>query len=498
MGWELISQPAEIEELARLNLTAGRKAKASTAYAAAVKYLSTAINLLSGDSSGETLSDRWQTQYDLTLEIVVEAAEAEYLNTNFPAASSLVEMVLQHGKTLLDRIPAYEIEMQIHVAQYKFNDATDTGLQALELLGYPVNLSEQDFLVELPALEELEDYPLMTDPTQRAAMRILQASLASIFAGRPQILLPVVLTQLKLCIEGGNSPLASSAYAWYGMLLCGALGNIDTGYQAGRLALQLLDAREHKAVTYNMFYSFIQHWKEPVRESLSPLAEGVQSGLESGNNEYAGYCAINYCFYNFLVGENLETVKQDQVKYRDLLLKLKQEHSLCLSQIWHQLLLNLLGKAANPLELIGESFDESVMLPHLIAENNYYALFIAYLAKTMLFYVLEESNRAVDSAANAAKYSSAGAGAEYFVTLHLYQSLALLANYANVSLSERSHYLSQVAANQEKMQLWMQHAPMNYEHKYHLVEAEKGRCIIKYEFKVLSHAMSSLWFYSYP
>ncbi|MEG4302279.1 AAA family ATPase [Microcoleus sp. D3_18a_C4] len=467
IGWELIFQPAELEELARLNLTAGRKAKASTAYAAAVKYLSMAMDLLSGD--------RWETQYDLTLDIFVEAAEAQYLNINFAAANTLFELVLQEGKTLLDRIPAYELKMQVHIAQHQFNDAIDTGLHALELLGYPVNLNEQDFLVELPAIEELEDYPIMTDRAQLAAMRILQASLTSVFAGRPQILLPVVLTQVKLCIKYGYSPLASSTYAWYGTLLCGGLGNIDLGYQAGRLGLQLLDARDNKVVTYNMFYSFIQHWKEPVRESLSPLVEGFQSGLESGNNEYAGYCATNYCFYKFLVGENLETLEQEQVKYQDLLLKLKQEHAICLSQIWHQLLLNLLGKAANPLKLMGESFDESTMFPRLHAENSHYALFMGYLAKTILFYLLEEFDRAVDSAANGVKHSGAGAGAEYFVTLHLYQSLALLANYSNVDSEERSHYLSQVDANQEKMQLWMQHAPMNYDHKYYLVEAEKHR-----------------------
>ncbi|MEG4801944.1 AAA family ATPase [Microcoleus sp. ARI1-B5] len=478
MGWELISQPAEIEELARLNLIAGRKAKASTAYAAAVKYLSTAINLLSGDSSGETLGSRWQTQYDLTLEIVVEAAEAEYLNTNFPAATTLIEMVLQHGKTLLDRIPAYEIKIQIDMAQHQFNDAIDTGLQALEVLGYPVNLSEQDFLVKLPALESLEDYPIMTDPAQLAAMRILKVCLAPVLAGRQQILLPVVVRQVKLCIEGGHSPLASGTYAWYGTLLCGALGNIDRGYQAGRLALQLLkhfEAREHKTVTYNMFYTFVHHWKEPLRESIAPLVEGVQSGLEGGNYEYTGYCITNYCFYIFLAGENLEIVQCEHKKYHDLLLKLKQEHSLCLSQIWHQLLLNLLGKVVNPLQLIGESFDESTMLLELQAQNDNIALFHAYLAKTILFYLLEEFDRAVDSAAKAVSYSSVGS--ENFVHLHLYQSLALLANYPNVSLSERSHYLNQVAANQEKMQLWMQHAPMNYEHKYHLVEAEKARVL---------------------
>ncbi|MCL1465135.1 trifunctional serine/threonine-protein kinase/ATP-binding protein/sensor histidine kinase [Argonema galeatum] len=468
IGLELISQPAELEELARLNLMAGRKAKASTAYVAAVKYLSTAMDLLS--------SDRWQSQYNLTLEIVVETAEAEYLNTNFAAANTLVEMVLQHGKTLIDRIPAYEIKIQVHMAQHQVNDAIDTGLQALEMLGYPVNLSEQDFLVDLPTLESLEDYPTMTNPAQLAAMRILKVSFTPVLVGRPQILLPVIVRQVKLCVEGGHSPLASATYAWYGTLLCGPLGNIDIGYQAGRLALQLLkhfETKEHKVVTYNMFYTFVHHWKEPLRESLSPLAEGVQIGLESGNYEYTGYCITNYCFYIFLAGQNLETVESEHKKYHELLLYLKWEHSISISQIWYQLLLNLLGKAVNPLQLIGEKFDESTMLSQLLEQNDLIALFHAFLAKTILFYLLEEFEPAVESAAKAASYSSVGS--ENFVNLHFYQSLALLANYSNVCSEERSHYLSQIDANQEKMQLWMQHAPMNYEHKYHLVAAEKHR-----------------------
>ncbi|WP_445243952.1 trifunctional serine/threonine-protein kinase/ATP-binding protein/sensor histidine kinase, partial [Microcoleus sp. S13_B4] len=480
VGLELISQPAELEEVARLNLTAGRKAKASTAYAAAVKYLSTAMDLLS--------NSRWQTQYDLTLEIVVEAAEAEYLNTNFAAASTLVEMVLQHGKTLLDRIPAYELKIQVFMAQHQLNDAIDTGLQALEVLGYPVNLSEQEFLVELPAVECLEDYPTMTDPAQLAAMRILKVCLAPVLAGRPQILLPVVVRQVKLCLEGGHSPLASGTYAWYGTLLCGALGNIDIGYQAGRLALQLLkhfETREHKVVTYNMFYTFVHHWKEPLRESISPLADGVQIGLEGGNYEYTGYCITNYCFYIFLAGENLETVESEHNKYHNLLLSLKVEHSISVSEVWYQLLLNLLGKAVNPLQLIGERFDESTMLSQLLEQNDQFALFNAFLAKTILFYLLEEFEPAVESAAKAASYSSVGS--ENFVNLHFYQSLALLANYPNVCSQERSHYLSQVDANQEKMQCWMQHAPMNYEHKYHLVAAEKNR--------VFNHKTEAIEFY---
>ena len=59
---------------------------------------------------------------------------------------------------------------------------------------------------------------------------------------------------VSLSAQYGNTPLSAQAYATYGIILCGAVGDIDTGYQFGTLALNLverLDARELRAsVTY--------------------------------------------------------------------------------------------------------------------------------------------------------------------------------------------------------------------------------------------------------
>ncbi|MBD2778911.1 hypothetical protein [Iningainema tapete] len=60
------------EELAQLNLIAGRKAKASAAYEPAVKYLRIAMELLTNNS--------WYTQYELTLNLHKERAEVELIN----------------------------------------------------------------------------------------------------------------------------------------------------------------------------------------------------------------------------------------------------------------------------------------------------------------------------------------------------------------------------------------------------------------------------------
>lgn len=66
------------------------------------------------------------------------------------------------------------------------------------------------------------------------------------------------------------------------------------------------------------------------------------------------------------------------------------------------------------------------------------------------------------------------------VTHNFYYSLALLAVYLTADTGEQEKHLMQLAANQETMQKWAHHAPMNYQHKYDLVEAEKARVLGKY------------------
>ena len=59
----------------------------------------------------------------------------------------------------------------------------------------------------------------------------------------------------------------------------------------------------------------------------------------------------------------------------------------------------------------------------------------------------------------------------------LYHSLALLSLPLDASNSQIVAWLNCVNINQEKMQKWAEHPPMNYLHKFHLVEAEKARVL---------------------
>ncbi|WP_293197877.1 MULTISPECIES: hybrid sensor histidine kinase/response regulator [unclassified Microcoleus] len=481
-GVEFIADKAAKNELAKLNLIAGKKAKASNAYEATIRYLNVGLALINSPQSPVSIGSSWQTDYDLTLNLHVEAAEAEYLNTNFGRSQELADIVLQQATNLLDKVKVYELQIQSYLSQNQMVEAIDTGLKALEILGFTLSEIPPQGLtaIKLPQLDELENVPVMTDSYQLAAMRILSAVVSPVFVAKPELLPQVIFTMVDFSIKRGHSALGAIAYIWYGLLLAGALGEIDAGYHSGQLALKLLEqfnAKQFKCKVYHLFNTFVRHWKEHAKETIAPLIESVQSGLETGDLEFSSYAALNSCSCPFLIGEQLENVEHKQVQYFTLVQNLKQELSMELLGIWGQIILNLRGISANKSQLIGEKFNEAEILPRLQQANNYMSLFNVYLAKLLLNYLFKQPDKAVADASLAAEYASAAIGFMMIGTHNFYYSLALLAVYPTANSAEQAKYLMQVAANQEKMQKWTHHAPMNYQHKYELVEAEKARVL---------------------
>ncbi|TAF40164.1 MAG: response regulator [Oscillatoriales cyanobacterium] len=368
----------------------------------------------------------------------------------------------------------------MYIAKTQGLKAIDAGLQALEMMG----ISRSHILecgrleVQLPQLEEVDTLPQMTDPEQLAAMRFLVSITSPALINKPEILLPIILTQINLCMTQGYSPLSASSYTWYGMVLCGGMAEIKKGYHAGELSVELFNkygVNSIKCQVFNMFNAFVKPWKKHLRETLASLQEGFQSGLEVGDLIYAGYCALNYCSSLLLIGEELDGLEQKQGHYINLFTQFKSEYITSNFSIWRQMNLNLRGLSADKYRLVGASFDEEMMLPQWLVVKNGWLVFNVYLAKSMILYLFKDFKSAVDSAALAAKYLQ-GVGGWIAISAHnFYYSLALLAVYPTADT--QAEYLQQVEANQEKMEHWAVHAPMNFLHKYELVEAEKARVL---------------------
>ncbi|MEG4508132.1 AAA family ATPase, partial [Microcoleus sp. F6_B4] len=481
VGVELITQSAEREELAQLNLVAGKKAKAATAYSAAVEYFKIGRELLTTNS--------WESQYQLTLTLHEEAAEAAYLNGDFDGMQRLTDIVLQQAISLLDKVKVYEVQIQAYMAQNKLQEALNAGLQVLKQLGveFPNSPNPSDIgqaLGETAAIlsgrriEDLIDLPQMTDPHQLATIRLLSSIFSPCYFAVPPLVPLVVCKQIDLSVQYGNASVSPFSYAVYSLLLCGVIGDIDSGYQFGQLALRLLsklNAQDIATKTLHMVPAGVQHWKEHLRNILEPLLSAFSSGLETGDLEYAGYAIMVYSYCSYFVGKQLTLVEREIATYRDAIFKIKQETSLHFQDIWWQAVLNLMGINQNTWQLKGEVYDEEKMLQLYQQTNNYLAIHYLHLHKLILCYVFENYPEAFKSIPQTESYLSAASGQITAAIFYFYDSLVRLAVYSDTPESEQQEILDRVQANQEKMQNWAYHAPMNHLHKFYLVEAERHR-----------------------
>ncbi len=484
-GLPLLTSEPERCDLAELNLIAGQKAKAAAAFEAALRYFNLGIELLNSVShlaeDSSEVNSSWQSHYNLTLALHTEAMEAEYLNTNLQEAETLGDLILQQATTQLDAVKVYEIKIQMYINTLQMPRALDTGLQALEMMGFSL-AKIQDLAgneVILPEFEDLENVPKMTEPELIAVIKLLQSIIVPAFGVKPEIGFPIVVYQVNLCIQRGYSDIAALSYAWYGTLLC-AVGEIEKGYHAGQLAMRLLEQFDAKPLicpVYNMFNSFIRPWKEHAKESLAPLQEALQNGLEFGSLDYAGYCISNYCIYLLWTGAVLESLLNKQLLYVNLSEKIGNPYVAIEINVERQLNLNLQGLATDKYRLNGEAIDQVTLLPQLQAANNSWTFFHLYLSQGILFYLLKDGAGAVANISQAFEYIQSILGAMSVAVHNFYYSLALLAVYPTADAQQQAEYLQQVEANQEKMQNWAFHAPMNYLHKYELVEAEKARVL---------------------
>ena len=476
MGVELIDTPDERERLARFNLTAGRKALAATAHAAALNYLSVGRSLLAVNC--------WDRQYKLTLALYESLAEAAALNGDYEQMEQLVQAVSDRALTLLDKIKVYDVKIQAYQAQNQLRVAAHFGLEVLGLLDvtFPeqqdVELSlQQTRRLAQQHLAQLENLPPMRSPEKLAAMQILSRLGSVVYHAVPKLFPLLVFKQIDLSIHYGNAPVSAFAYADYGVTLCSVAEDYEAGYQFSQIALSLLHRFNAKALKVNILYvtnANVRHWQEHLRSTLNPLQEAYSSGLETGDLYFAALALYVHGYHRYLLGEELSTVEQEIAASIETLGRLGQKTSQLFLQIYRQAILNLRGCSPDPCRLVGESYSEE-QLPLHQQKNETTAICKVYLNKLLLCYLFADYANALDSAAATQKYLDGVRAKPLIPLFYFYDSLLRLALYADAPPSEQPEIFHRVTDSQAKMQRWAQSAPMNYQHKFELVEAERCR-----------------------
>ncbi len=483
---DLLATGEEAIQLAEVNLLAGKKAKDAAAYQSALSYLQQGIRL--------HREEWWTSHRELSIELHLEAAEAAYLNGFHQEMEASLEAVMAHSQALEGRLRAAHIRIRSYASSARPADVIRVTRAELQEMNIhfpskvrPVHvlwgLFRTSLLLRRIGFARLEQLPAMQRPDHLAAMRLLADMGASAYL-EDRNLWAMVIIKGMLSIKHGISKYSSVAYAAYGCMLCGVLGDIETGYRFGRLALQVLDRfKERWLAGYVHFVvgNFIAHWKEPIARTLGYYQESHRYSLENGDLFFVSFSGCNYCYTAYFAGMELSVLEKRLGEYRGELLRINNEQAISTLNLYHQQVSNLSQPSDHPTRLSGEWYDESRMLNQHRQRGHRVVLFNVNLLKLILQLLFREYSQAEHCAREARANLEAVTATHSFAVFYFYEALLKLALCAQRSPWVRKRLLMGVASNLRKLRQWAKNAPENHEHKVCLVEAERDRVLERWD-----------------
>ncbi len=476
---DLVTEVPERAFLADLNGRAGQRAKRATAYTAALRYFQIALALLPANG--------WEADYAQCLVLHNEALSAAFFTGDYALMQVYGEAVLAHARSVVDRVGVYKARSDVFVSQKRNRDGIFTVLPILAELGvvFPPEPGNEDIeaaldhtaarLALLPT-EQLLDLPAMDDASQRAALEILVAISAPCYQSYPVLFPLVVCKQINISLDHGNTDLSAFGYMTYAMILAGLLQDYDLAVRFGQMAIDLAKKRQARQVHSKIVFLFnnnIRHHKVPLSDTLADLLESARLNLELGDPEYACLTRLSYLQHLFYAGAPLEKVQTEMDFGAELMHSVKQEIALRFTNIYRQAVCKLVQPSDTPWMLHGAIFDASMAIP----AHDTITLYVLHSSKVMLEFVFYRHEDAVQSAQAAIATLSAAIGLAGVPLVHFYHCLARLAVLSGESAEQHQHVWDAIDVSQNQLKRWAGHCAANFQHKWHLVEAERQRCL---------------------
>jgi len=475
IGKELITEASEQKELAELNLLAGIKAKAATAYAGAFAYITAGMELLSPDC--------WEQDYHLSLSFFKERAELEYLTSNFEQAERWLLQALEKAKLPLEKAEIYNMAIVQYTMQAKYPEAIQAGRQALVLVS--IYLPEEDFdtvcNTELALIQEtlknrsfsdLCDLPIMTQPEQKIAIKLLISMGPPTYRSHQRLWSVICAKAVNLCLQYGNTPEIGYIYPAFGGLRGYALNNYQDTEKLLDVTLQLMPVFNNKSaesVAYLMIGSSLRHWSHPLKIATQDYLLSYQAGLDSSNLQYAAYAFGHNMYCRFYQSIFLEQLFEEIAESLVFSQKYKNQWAIDLFLGGQIVLAEYIGIAVN--------LSESDYLEQCRQHKNWQVICIYNILKSQLLFVNEQWEEAFKYGAQAESeiVNVAPQGLLIYVYHCFIYALLLIARYPNLPQEQQLSCWAKIAIYQQQMEVWAAKNPVNFLHLCCLVKAEMDR-----------------------
>jgi PAS domain S-box-containing protein len=477
----LIGTVEEREQVAELDLIAGRRARSSMAYASALTYLVAGCALLAKDS--------WERRHNLAFALAFHRAECEFLTGDLAAAEEGLLQLWARAESVVDKASVTRLRLDLYTTLHRSDRAVEICLDYLHSvdINWSPHPTSNEVQLEYErmwrklgtrSIEDLADLPAIEDPVCRATLDVLtslQAPARFIDQNLPRLLAG---RMANLSLDHGNSDATSLGYVWVGQLLT-RLGEFEAGYRFGGLGLNLVDKRgldRFKARVYLVFGHSISPWNDQLRISVEWLRRAFDTGEQTGDLTFAAYASNSLITLRLAAGDTLADVQREADSA--LAFVGKSGFGLVADMMTEslQLIRTLRGLTAEFGWFDDGEFDESRFEHHLEASpRSAIAACWYWIRKLQARFHAGEWTAAADAASKAEQLlwtsQSNFEEAEY----HFYAALARAACCDMAAAEERPHHLEALASHLKQIAVWADNCPVTFANRAALVGAELAR-----------------------
>jgi PAS domain S-box-containing protein len=480
VGVPLLADRDEKERVAELNLRAGRKAKASTAYGSACTYLRTGMALLG--------SEGWTSRYDLAFGLWLERAECEYLSGNFDEAQRLIAELLARGASKIDKAAAYRIKIDLHVMQSENPKAVESALACLRLFGIemPAHPTREQVDAEYEKvcsglagrpIESLIDLPLMTEPERQGAMRVLSCLFAPAYFTDFNLVCLHLCHMVNLSLRYGTTDASAHAYAWFGVILGPVFRRYTDGYRFGRLACDLVekyDLLAYKAKTY-FSMEMVALWTQPIPLALDCIRTAFRAGVETSDLGIACY-SCNHTVTDLLTGGDLlDEVWRESERGLDFARKAKFRDVIDIIVSQQRFINNMRGRTTHFSTFSDATFDEDAFEAQLTGDRMATMVCWYWILKLQARFMSGDYEAALAAARKAQALLWSSDAHIQLLDYHYYTALAIAAAYATLPPDSQREWREVLAAHLVQLREWAQCCSATFRDKHALVAAETAR-----------------------
>jgi len=470
----------EKTQVAAINLRAGRKAKASAAFASASVYLAAGMELLD-----ET---NWDSHYELMFNLRLERAECEFLIGNFVIAQQLIEELLRRGPSKVDLMAAYRLKVLLHTVKSENGQAVAAAIECLRLFGIaiPAHPSQEQVQAEYEAvwqtlrgrtIENLIDLPLMTDPELQAAMQLLSVLTPPAYFTNLNLFSLLVCRMVNLSMQHGASGAAAHAYAILGHILGPVFHRYSEGYRFAKLACDLVEKHGFIAYHAKVYHAMAlaAQWTQSITTAIDFNRATIRTAIETGDLTFACY-SMCQCVHELLLrNDPLDTVWRESETSLDFARKAGFRDMADVIVSHQRFIAAMQGRTATFSSFGDAQFDEAAFEAQLTGDRIPTMICLYWIVKLKTRFLSGNYAEALAAAGKAKELLWASAVWIQLLDYFYYTALTVAALYENATADEKIEWRNLLMAHCEQLREWAENFPPTFGDKYELVSAEFAR-----------------------